>query len=61
MAARKRIPEKPKRAPKAEPYMLGTGMARKAGEALKGRAQQLAKQECIAVGGRWVNGQCIYR
>ena len=32
---------------------LGFGLARKAGEALKGRALQLKRQECEALGGVW--------
>lgn len=61
MAARKRVPEKPKGVRRPSPEMLGTGMAYGAGKAIQGRGQQLAKQECIAVGGKWVNGKCQYR
>ena len=40
-----------------EPSMLGTGMAAKAGRTLKNKRKQ---QECTALGGKWVNGQCEF-
>lgn len=56
MAAKKKMPKK-KGARKPKPEMLGTGLAYKAGKALKNRKAQI---ECQTNGGRWVNGKCIY-
>jgi len=37
---------------------IGTGLAGRAKKAITGRGEQLAKQECKAMGGKWVNGEC---
>lgn len=54
MAAKKpKAPKSPKTKPES---MLGTGIARQGAKSI----QKMAQRRCLAMGGKYVNGKCIY-